>query len=131
MATLVMNMKEKEEEDAEVEEDAEKNGVNYGGSMDTLHEAKMEHPTKRLHTRKKMSTVFYIVFRGRHSWRNRNRRMKEGERRFSIPLYDLLVVFQQQQVLYYDTDSVIYKWCPGQPMKMRWKEKYQLVAPSW
>lgn len=58
MATLVMNMKEKEEEDAEVEEDAKKNGVNYGGSMDTLHEATMEYPTKRLHTRKYMSTVF-------------------------------------------------------------------------
>ena len=63
--------------------------------------------------------------------------MKEGERRFSIPLYDLFVVFQQQ-VLYYDTDSVIYKWRPSQALKMRWKEKYQLVlkggcmvAPSW
>lgn len=44
MVTLVMNMKEKEEEGATVEEDAKKNGVNYDGSMDTLHEAKMEHP---------------------------------------------------------------------------------------
>ena len=59
--------------------------------------------------------------------------MKEGERRFSIPLYDLFVVFQQQQVLYYDTDSVIYRWRPSQPMKMRWKEKDQqkMRAPSW
>ena len=44
MVTLVMNMKEKEEEGATVEEDAKKNGVNYDGSMDTLHETKMEHP---------------------------------------------------------------------------------------
>lgn len=52
MVTLVMNMKEKEEEGATVE-DAKKNGVNYGGlmdtpvnyggSMDTLHETKMEY----------------------------------------------------------------------------------------
>lgn len=62
MTTLVMNMKEKEEEGATVEEDAKKNGVNYGGSMDTLHETKMEYPTKRLHTRKNMSTVFFFFF---------------------------------------------------------------------
>ena len=42
MVILVMNMKEKEEEGATVE-DAKKNGVNYGGSMDTLHETKMEY----------------------------------------------------------------------------------------
>ena len=57
--------------------------VNYGGSMDTLHGTKMEYTTKRLHTRKNMTTVFYsIVFRGRHSWRNRNRRMLEEGSQF-------------------------------------------------
>ena len=62
MVILVMNMKEKEEEEgATVEEGAKKNGVNYGGSMDTLHETKMEYTAKRLHTRKTMSTVFFIL----------------------------------------------------------------------
>ena len=62
--------------------------------MDTLHEVKMEYTTKRLHTRKNMSTIVYtVVFRGRHSWRNRNRRMMEGGRRFSIPLYWFLPLF--------------------------------------
>ena len=97
MVTLVMNMKEKEEEGATVE-DAKKNGVNYGGlmdtpvnydgSMDTLHETKNGILyLKTTHTEKHVHSVYIIVFRGRHSWRNRNRRMKEGGRRFSIPLY--------------------------------------------
>ena len=47
MTTLVMHMKEKEEEEGATVEDAKKNGVNYGGLidiqvnygglMDTLH----------------------------------------------------------------------------------------------
>ena len=71
--------------------------VNYGGSMDTLHGTKMEYTTKRLHTRKNMTTVFYsIVFRGRHSWRNRNRRMLEEGSQFhfigSFHVQDLTVM---------------------------------------
>ena len=31
-----------------------------------------------------------------------------------LKLYDSLEILQKQ-VLYFDTDSVVYKWCPGQP----------------
>ena len=61
MTTLVMDMKEKEEEGATVEEDAKKNGVNYGGSMDTLHEAKNGTPyLKTTHTEKHVHSFFII-----------------------------------------------------------------------
>lgn len=66
--------------------------VNYGGLMDTLHEAKKWNTLPKDYTHGKTCPQFFynIVFRGWHSWRNRNRRMKEGERRLSIPLYWLL-----------------------------------------
>lgn len=62
------------------------------------------HFQKTTHTEKHVHSVYSVVFRGRHSWRNRNRRMKEGERRFSIPLYFL---------------------------EMRWREKKPTGAEGW
>ena len=52
--------------------------------MDTLHEAKNGiHFLKTTHTEKHVHSFFYsIVFRGRHSWRNRNRRMWEEGSQF-------------------------------------------------
>ena len=57
--------------------------------MDTLHETKKWNTLSKDYTHGKTCPQFFynIVFRGRHSWRNRNRRRKEGGRRFSIPLY--------------------------------------------
>ena len=63
-------------------EDAKKNGVNYGGlmdipvnyggSMDTLHETKKWNTLPKDYTHgKHVHSVYSIVFRGRHSWRNR------------------------------------------------------------
>lgn len=72
--------------------------VNYGGSMDTLHEAKNGiHLLKTTHTEKHVHSFFYsIVFRGRHSWRNRNRRMLEEGSQFhfiaSFHVHDLTVM---------------------------------------
>ena len=89
--------------------------VNYGGSMDTLHEAKKKKKKngidflKTTHTEKHVHSFFYsIVFRGQHSWRNRNRRMKEDGRRFSIPLYWLLPLFVYADIEAFQNEEDVF-----------------------